>query len=374
MNIDDFIDIRQHLHKNPELSGNEFQTSKFVTSFLKKNCPKAELFDVGTTGVLAKFGGNTDTASVLLRCELDALAITETNNFPHRSSVDKVSHKCGHDGHMVIMLRCCMKLTMSPPKGDVFILFQPAEENGSGALNVLNDPTFQKYCHPDYVFALHNIPGEIMHSVLLKYDTFSSAVISTKVRFFGKTAHAGEPHKGLNPSIAISKLIQETKIMMDRFESAVITPIYTNIGSADFGISAGYGETGFTMRAGNNELLEKLRYLFLEKVSVIEKSHGINTDLEWLEDFPSINNELSATDFIRNSAKTIRLDLQSINDPFSWGEDFGHFTKKYKGAMFGLGAGIKTPALHNPDYDFPDELITSGSDLFIEIIHNVQNG
>ncbi len=377
MELSDFINIRHHLHRYPELSGQENNTSKFIRELLEEKCSRAQVMTVAETGVLVKFEGKSSAPSILLRCELDALAIHETNDFKYQSVHENISHKCGHDGHMTILLRVAHLLQNQPPKGNVFLLFQPAEENGQGAKEVLEDDRFHIACQPDYVYALHNIPGKPMHSISLKYKLFSGAVISSEITFHGKTAHAGEPENGINPSYAIAEIWQGSQELLKKLNNDdstyIITPIYANIGSRDFGIAAGHGQAGFTLRAQTNKGLTDLQNLFRDAVKRICDQHQLELKIKWIEEFPAIENNMEATDFIRNTAQSLDLELIPMDDAFSWGEDFGHFTKKYKGAMFGLGAGVNCPALHNSNYDFPDELIKTGSDFFLKLIEKTQH-
>ena len=375
--IQKLTQLRHTLHQNPELSGLEFKTSERIISFLKNYNPSEILHPIGDTGIIAVFKGTNVGPSTLIRCELDALPIQEINEFNHKSAIDGVSHKCGHDGHMAIL--CGVATLVSNANafdGTVYLLFQPAEEDGEGAKKVLNDPIF-KNIKPDFVFALHNLPGFPVGQVVIKNQTFSCAVNSMIIELSGKTAHAAEPENGTNPALAVSEIITEfnSKIQSDiSLESfCLITPIYINMGKKAYGVSAGFGEIHFTVRSNSNKNMDRIEGELIKAVNKIAQSYQLITEISWTQQFRANENNTEAVSYIRKAAKIHGFDLFEKESPFSWGEDFGLFTEHFPGAMFGLGAGEHVPSLHNPDYDFPDELIATGAKMFYQIIKEIHN-
>lgn len=368
---------RKHLHQHPELSGNEHQTKTFISEWMQQHCPSAHPYPVASTGLLFHFEGTENAPVVLLRCELDALPIQESNGFEHRSTTNGVSHKCGHDGHMVILLSVALELEKMPPRGSVFLLFQPAEENGEGAIAVWKDATFQNLVKADYVFALHNIPGEALHSIHIKPLESTPSVISATVDFHGKTSHAAEPQHGFNPAYFLGELElycqshNQCDPNLDGFQ--IVTPIFAEIGSRDFGISAGNGSAGFTLRTKDNESMERLKTDFTRLLDHLSGKYNIPYDLHWSHAFSSIFNHEECVELVTNAAESLSLDCTVREAPFPWGEDFGVFTEHFKGALFGLGSGTSCSALHNPDYDFPDALIPTGRDMFLTLIKRTQS-
>ena len=142
--MEELISLRKELHQNPELSGFEKETAVRIQNYLSKYPPTKLLTNIGGTGILAIYEGKEKGKTILLRCELDALPIQEINSFDHKSKVDNISHKCGHDGHMAILCGVAKYLFQnSLEKGNVVLLFQPSEENGNGAEMVLKDPFFK---------------------------------------------------------------------------------------------------------------------------------------------------------------------------------------------------------------------------------------
>ncbi|TNE53893.1 MAG: amidohydrolase [Bacteroidetes bacterium] len=371
----DLIAIRKHLHAHPELSGKEYQTAKKIVSFLRQYQPTRIIEHIGETGVLAEFDFGNDGPTVLFRADTDALPIQEINEFEHRSIYEKVSHKCGHDGHTTILIGLAKQLSEKPfSRGKVILLFQPAEEIGAGAKAILSDPEF-KGIQPDYVFALHNLPAYPLHQIVVRKDSFTASVISLTIKLFGKTAHAAEPEHGINPAIALADILKHANQLSnnhpEQTDFSVITPVHMELGSIDFGISAGYGELRFTLRTWTEDRLQSLCKGFEQTIHTLAKEHGLQTVIERSQHFSANQNDSEAVDLIFKAAKNNNLSLLHRPFPFKWGEDFGLFTQHFKGAMFGLGAGENSPALHNPDYDFPDQILDSGINMFYQIASEI---
>ncbi len=377
MTIDSLISFRKELHRYPEVSGNEHETAKRISAFLAKTSPDLLIESLGTTGIAAVYKGSKPGKRLLIRCELDALPIAEINTFSHRSTHTGVSHMCGHDGHMAILCGLADELGRKRPEsGSVVLLFQPAEENGHGARDILNDPRFNDI-KPDWVVALHNIPGVEMGQVIVKTGTFTPAVNSILIKLTGKTAHAGEPHNGVNPALAMADILQElmTWPVPDISDPnfCLVTPVYAHLGEKAYGVSAGEGEVHITIRSLTNDGMRALEAKAEETVRQIAKKHKLDVDISWTESFFANINDQKMVQWIAQAAVTEELDLNTKPTPFGFGEDFGLFTDRYPGAMFGLGAGTNTPALHNPDYDFPDDLISIGIRVFSRLIRTVQH-
>jgi amidohydrolase len=378
MKLEKLIEHRRHLHHYPELSGKEIMTSLYIEKYMNDNCTNAIVNKLSKNGLLVIFRGKDKGKEILLRCELDALPILETNDFIYKSKKKGVAHKCGHDGHMAILLAVAAHFQKNPiKKGKVSLLFQPAEETGKGASIILKDKNFKKNCTPDFVFALHNIPGYPLHSIVTRYNSFNSSVISVKVKLIGKTSHAAEPEMGINPSLAVSEIIRKANALevvdQELRNFSLITPVFITLGKESYGVSAGSGELGFTLRTWSNIGMRNLKERFLEIILAVVSTHKLTYEVQWLEEFKSVENDKESVNVIQKAATDNKLSFFLKKQPFKWGEDFGLFTENYKGAMFGIGAGIDTPALHNPDYDFPDELIESGSKMFIQIIKKIQD-
>lgn len=372
--IDKLTVFRKERHANPELSEKESKTADAIVSFLKDYNVSQIVTEVGGYGVIAIFDSEKEGESLLFRADMDALPIEEENDFDYRSKSKGVSHKCGHDGHTSILLGLAVLLSKFPPKkGKAVLLFQPAEEIGKGAVAVLNDEKFASF-KPDWVFGLHNLPGFPMHEVVVKKDSFTASVTSIVIDFQGKTAHAAEPEHGVNPSTAVSELILQASIWSnnqpERNDFSVITPIHVTVGSKAYGTSAGEAKLGFTIRTWNEDEMRALKTKIETFLIALAKKHRLEVKYKYIEEFKACKNNPEAVAKLKKAANGLELQISEPELPFKWGEDFGLFTQEYKGSFFGLGAGRESPALHNPDYDFPDVLISSGAQIFYKLCKN----
>lgn len=371
------IRFRQLLHSEPELSGKEFVTKQRILEFIKQFKPNA-VHELAETGLAVEFSGKTGGKTLMFRADIDALPFSEESSLDYQSKHEGVMHACGHDGHTSILTALAEKLHRCPPQsGRVILLFQPAEETGEGALQLLNDPKFESI-KPDYIFGLHNIPGEPMHSILLKSNAFASASEGLIIRLKGKSAHAAEPENGLNPVWAVESLTTEIRKILDNpkgFKDFVlITVIHIKLGEIAFGTSPGEAVMMLTLRSSRNDDMEKLRGKVMQKAEDISKSMRLKVEFEHTEVFPATENHPEAFEILEESLLSVDThEIKYLETPFRWSEDFGNYLNEFSGAFFGLGSGINQPKLHNPDYNFPDELIATGSDIFYRIADYILN-
>nr|WP_297788277.1 amidohydrolase [uncultured Allomuricauda sp.] len=205
----EILELRHKLHASPDLSNEEHKTAAIVKNFIVQHHPTEIIEGIGGAGLAAIYKFPKKGKTITLRCELDALPIDETNKLDYKSKNKDISHKCGHDGHMAIVASLALWLKQKPiDSGTIVLLFQPAEETGEGAKRIIEDEKF-KNLHTDYVFALHNIPKEPMHNIILMDDGFSAEVLSLIIKVKGKESHASEPENGINPAMGISEMIQK---------------------------------------------------------------------------------------------------------------------------------------------------------------------
>ena len=306
---------------------------------------------------------------------MDALPIEEDNSLSYQSAKKGVSHKCGHDGHMAIVASLVFWLKQQElDSGTVILLFQPAEETGEGAERVINDPKF-KALATDYVFALHNIPKVPLHSIILLESGFSAEVQSFIIQLQGKESHAAEPENGKNPALCLAQMITSISSLNvpnpEKESFAVLTPVHINMGQKAYGISPGEGELHYTMRTWSRKHMQKLKSSITKIVQEASELNGLEYELSWLEYFPASANDKESNNYVRQAAKDHEFAIIERSYPFKFGEDFGWYSHAYKTAMFGLGSGVDTPALHNADYDFPDEIIATGFSMFKTIIERI---
>ena len=373
--LDALVEFRRHLHAHPELSGKEEETAKLITGYLVNCAPTYILESIGGTGVMATFDSGQPGPALLFRAELDALPIQEINSFPYRSTIEGIAHKCGHDGHATILLGLARLIADNPiSKGKVTLLFQPAEETGEGAAAILKDPQFAPL-HFDFAFALHNLPGYPKHQIIIRQGAFNATVKSLILKLHGKTAHAAEPENGINPAFAIAEILQFIQNLSQpnthQPDFCLLTPVHISLGEKAYGTSAGYGELHLTLRSWTSPEMEKLTTHLFQHLQHIQSKYQLKIEHNWLQAFESNTNAPEAVQLISTAAEALSLDVHQPPTPFKWGEDFGLFTQQFKGALFGLGAGVDHPNLHNPDYDFPDEIIPTGIHIFYSIIRQL---
>lgn len=364
-------DFRKYIHANPELSGFEKNTSEYVINTLKKLGITTIHQGFSMHSFIAEIDGKEAGSTILFRCELDALPIHEENDLPYRSIHEGISHKCGHDGHMAIMLRFAQKLIENPIlKGKILLFFQSAEETGAGAREAIESGIFDQFSI-DYAFALHNMPSFPMGSILAKEHLFTPCVESGIFELIGKTSHASEPQKGINPALAIAEMIQYFDNLIDTDKSSenyfLSTPIHIDMGEKAYGTSAGRATVSYTFRTWENDKFDIMKDQIVDNITQIAQKYNLGLTTKWVETFNANTNHPEAYQHIKKAATLLNLAIIDLENPFEIGEDFGLFTKKYKGAMFGIGSGINQPPLHNAEFDFPDELIEIGSAMFYQI-------
>lgn len=383
----EIVRFRRSLHAHPELAERETRTAQAVIERLEQSRPTRIVDGLGSmgTGVCAVFDSGAPGPAVLLRCELDALPIQETNTFPHRSTVDGISHKCGHDGHMATLVAVAEGLRESPPeRGRVHLLFQPAEETGTGAAAVIGDPRFQDLGEPDFVYALHNVPKYPLGQVLVRRGLFAQGSVGFIAAFTGKTSHSSYPEHGVNPAAAVTELVATVnrfhESMKEKAEKPVLgTVTYAQLGAMEsgpqFGTAPGEGLVTGVVRAQTNEDLALVREEIAALADRLAEAAGLEHRLSWHEAFAATVSEPECADIVAAAAAQQGLDVQELPEPFRWSEDFGYFTDRYRGAFFGLGSGTDQPQLHDDGYDFPDELIAIGAGLFRAIVdRHLENG
>lgn len=370
----DYSKFRQELHRYPEISEQEDNTARTIKAFFQKYHPEGMIYDLVDNSFVVQIKGQNKQPSIMFRCELDALPIQEKNDIAHLSKLPGKAHLCGHDGHMTVLLKLASLLENIKNRGDVYLLFQHGEENGAGAQAIMKTGFEQFQIEPDYIFALHNVPGFKMNEVVVKDAAFTPNVVSIHLDLIGKTAHAAEPFNGVNPQPVISEICEYFN-SFHHPESGeaffISTPIHIQMGTKDYGISAGHGELDYTFRFYEASEMSDFKAKVERFIKLIAEKHQIELQINWLQEFTSIVNDEGANQIITQATKALKLPYHSKPYPFNWGEDFGLYLTKYKGAMFGLGAGENTPHLHAENYDFPDELIESGAAMFAQIIKEI---
>lgn len=372
MSLDHLIKLRQELHQHPEIAGEEGKTAAKILSFFSVLKPDKTIENLGGNGLAFVFKGTQPGSRLLFRAELDALPIQETGELTYKSNTKGKAHLCGHDGHMTIICGLGEKLAANrPEKGEVVLLFQPAEETGEGAGRILEDPKFERI-KPDFAFALHNLPGFPLHQLVILKGTFAAGSTGMTITLTGKTSHAAHPDAGINPAFAIAQLIQTLPSFPDKLNGfALATVIHSEIGSLAFGTSAGKGSLSLTIRAFDQEELDTLIGMIQEEVKRVSINENLKFEINYLEGFAVSKNDPNAAEIAEGAMKDLGLDIFEKAEPFRWSEDFGLFSQSCPSYLFGLGSGEDIPQLHEPTYDFPDELIETGVKVFEGIVRNM---
>ena len=369
------VALRHELHRHAELAGEEKQTSRIIREFIEPHEPHVLVTDLGGTGLAAVYEGCEEGPSVMFRAEIDAVPVEEDNGVEYRSCRSGVSHGCGHDGHAAMVAGLAENLHRDPPcRGRVILLFQPAEETGSGAAAVLDDQRFELIA-PDWIFALHNLPGEELGEIHIKSGPFAAGSVGAMFNLRGVTSHAAYPEQGRSPVSAVAQLIHEMAGLPDSVSTgdgfAKLTIIHVRIGEPAFGTTPGEAQLMATLRSDREEVLEGLRALAVDSAHQIAENDGLEPTHSWTDYFPVTNNSPEAVEIVEAVAAAQGLRVVARDHAYPWSEDFGWFTRRFKGAIFGLGAGREHPALHSPGYDFPDELVPVGLGLFVGLIERL---
>jgi len=384
VNVHELTALRHRLHTAPELAGQERTTANLLAEQLTACRPDRMHTDLGGCGLAAVFENNaetnlpdTTTPTVVFRAELDAVPVAESNAFAHISQNPGISHACGHDGHLTILVGLAQWLADHRPQhGRIVLLAQPAEETGTGARLITAEPQYQAH-EPDWIFALHNLPGYRFGHVLVKSGPFAAGSVGARIKLVGKTSHAAYPEQGKNPAQAMSTLITQLVSLPipleQRQQLAMVTIVHAQLGEANYGTSPGQAEIGATLRTDNDSTLHELQQLTQQAVQRIAAEHELDWEVEWVDPFPVTYNDPAAVKQVTAAAQSLGLiTTQMTESPFRWSEDFGWFTQRQgKGTLFCLGAGKRWPALHTPDYDFPDQLIEPGVRMFIKLAQSL---
>lgn len=374
--IEELTDWRRLLHRHPEVSHKERETAVRVAQGLRALGADQILTGLGGHGVAAVFNGRSAGPTVLFRAELDALPITEKSSIPHQSTVAGNGHLCGHDGHMTFLMGLGRLLARERPAcGRVILMFQPAEEDGSGALAVTSDPAYAAL-RPDWAFSIHNLPGYPIGRGAIRAGVVNCASVGLKIRLTGKTAHASQPEMGVSPAPAISQLIPGLSALGRGgpigSDYRLVTITHVRIGEPAFGIAPGEGELWITLRTMDDAGMAGLKEAARSLVEVEAAEHGLTADFSEHDDFAASVNHDAAVSVVTAALASLAVPFDSGDLPMRASEDFGRFgCAPTRSAMLFLGAGERHPALHNPDYDFPDALIPLGVAIFAQIARDL---
>ncbi|MEY1557806.1 amidohydrolase [Yoonia sp. R2331] len=367
--------FRRALHQKPEVSGEEVETAATIAKAVAALNPTKVLTGLGGHGVAAVFDSGTPGPTVMFRAELDALPITELNDMPWLSQVPGKGHLCGHDGHMTMLMGLARLVQRHPPRtGRVVLMFQPAEEDGSGARAVVADPRFAQIA-PDWAFAIHNEPGRPFGFVATRVGLINCASRGLEITLTGKTAHAAEPEAGISPALTMSALIPalgalgQGGALDDDFRLVTVT--HAQLGEPTFGVAPGAAVINATLRAAQDTVLDQMHVDARAVAEEMATADGLTVAFADCDVFAASINDAEATAVAQAAMDAIGVPHGPQGLPMRASEDFGVFGWDAKAAMLCLGPGEDHAALHNPDYDFPDDLIPVGVRIFDQIRRDI---
>jgi metal-dependent amidase/aminoacylase/carboxypeptidase family protein len=253
----------------------------------------------------------------------------------------------------------------------VVLLFQPAEETGEGAERVIADSRFARI-RPDWIFALHNLPGHPLGRVLLRPGVFACASTGLAIRLTGTTSHAAHPEQARCPALPMAEIIKGLIALPERFDFfTLVTVVHARLGEVAFGTTPGEAEVMATLRAAGDEQMQALLAAAGQLAEAHAAAQNLALSCACRDPFTALVNDPDAVGLIRSATLETGGEAREMPAPFRWSDDFGRFTALAKGAMFGLGAGQRRDPLHSPTYDFPDDLIPAGVRIFEHVLRTL---
>jgi len=358
---------RRHLHQHPELSFQEADTAALVAGHLT-DWGWQVTRNVGGHGVVGTLHVEGGTRRVALRADMDALPIDEASGRPWTSQRAGVMHACGHDGHTAMLLGAAQQLARTRNfAGTVHLVFQPAEEagKGSGAQRMIEDGLFERFpC--DAIFGLHNTPGVPAGHFGFGSGPFMSASDSARITVHGRGGHAARPHQTVDPVLIAGSLVVALQSVVSRNVDPRQTAIIT-VGALHAGSAANVIPDTATMLLSIRSFDAGVRELLEQRIRALVTSHvegyGGEVNIEYERGYPVVVNSVAETDFARQVAEEL-VGAARVVAPFppvTGSEDFAYYLQRKPGCFLRLGNGEEGANLHNPRYDFNDEILTTGA-------------
>ena len=370
---------RRDLHQHPELGFEENRTSAIVTEKLKSWGIEVQTgwAKTGVVGIVhgANGPGNADKA-IALRADMDALPMDEANAFAHRSQHPGRFHGCGHDGHTTMLLGAAKYLSARRHfDGTVYLVFQPAEEGLGGGREMVKEGIFDKFPVKS-VWGMHNWPELPFGTAAVRAGAMMAGADKFTLRVRGKGVHAAFPHKGIDPVFVGAQIVTALQSLVSRntdpMDQGVVSVTQFHAGSA-FNVIADEAMLGGTVRSMNAETRQKLLDGVTRIASGVAAALGAEAVVEFAEGYPPTINSAEEAAFAAAIAGQL-LGAERVKqefDPCMAAEDFSYMLLKRPGAYIwlGQGAGGATSAmLHNPGYDFNDDLLPVGASYWARLV------
>ena len=384
--------LRRDLHAHPELCFAEHRSADVVADCLQQwgITVHRGLGRTGVVGVLHGRDGGACGRAVGLRADLDALPMTELNTFAHASVYPGKMHACGHDGHTAMLLAAAQCLAAEPDfEGTVVFIFQPAEEGGGGAREMIADGLFERF-PVQAVFGLHNWPGLPVGTLALSPGPVMASSNEFKITVHGKGCHAAMPHLGTDPVLLACQLVQGFQSIVARnlkpVQAGVISVTMIHAGEATNVIPDHCVLQG-TVRTFSLEVLDLIERRMRELCSHTAAAFGARTDFEFHRNYPPTVNSPDEVAFARSVMQDLVGAEQVLDqEPTMGAEDFAYMLQAKPGAYAFIGNGdgahrgqhdaagglagshdVGPCTLHNPRYDFNDALIPLGGSYWVEL-------
>ena len=363
---------RHDIHRHPELAYEERRTASVVAGKLKAFGVDEVAEGIGKTGVVGVIR-NGDGPAIGLRADMDALPIAEETGLPYQSAEDGVMHACGHDGHTAMLLGAARYLTESRNfSGTVVLVFQPAEEGFAGARAMIEDGLFERW-PVDAIYGVHNMPGLPAGTIALSPGPVMAAADEFTVAVKGKGGHGAMPHMAIDPVPAAAAMIASLQSIVSRnvdpSSPLVISVTRLHAGEA-FNVIPDTVELGGTVRHFDNAVGEMAARRMREVVEGIAAAHGVSARLSYRKGYPPTRNHASETAFARGVAAQILGSEAPAQPPVMGSEDFSFFLEEKPGAyaFVGNGDGEGCVTVHNPRYDFNDDILPVGASFFARLV------
>lgn len=373
--------IRRDIHAHPELCFEEFRTADLVAKKLEEwGVPV--IWGLAGTGVVGVIQRGNSTRAIGLRADMDALPMQEINQFEHTSKHIGKMHACGHDGHTAMLLGAARYLAHDADfDGTVFLIFQPAEEGGGGARRMIEDGLFDQ-CPMDAVFGMHNWPGIAAGNFAVKTGGMMASSNEFEVTVRGKGAHAAQPQKGIDPVMIAVQIAQSWQTIVSRnvnpLEPAVLSLTQIHSGSATNVIPDDASLIG-TVRTFSTEVLDLIETRMEKIARATAEAFDAQIDFVFKRNYPPLINHEQETQLaiqvMRDLVGEQRVDTQV--EATMGAEDFAYMLQAKPGCYVFLGNGdgdhrsaghgLGPCNLHNPSYDFNDDLLPIGAAYWVAL-------
>ena len=378
--IKDLIDLqpemqnwRRDIHSHPEIAFEEHRTAKLVADKLESFGLEVETGIAGT-GVVGTLKKGTGNRSIGLRADLDALLINETNDFPHKSKVPGKMHACGHDGHTTMLLGAAKYLAEKGNfDGTINFIFQPAEENEGGGKVMIDEGLFDKY-PVESVYGMHNIPGMPVGSFAMKPGPIMASFDIFNLKIIGKGGHAAMPHTAIDPIIIGTKIVDAYQSIVSRYidpQQPVVLSVTQFHGGDAYNVIPNEIEMKGTIRCFSSTVQLAMEKQMKQITSSICSAYGADYEFEYEHRYPATVNSEDEVEVSAKVAKEISgEDMVSLSPTPSMGsEDFAFMLQEKPGSYIWIGNGDLEGScmLHNPGYDFNDEILPIGATYWVNI-------